>query len=145
MIYCTGLFKKKDWILVGGYDENLKEGLEDWEFWIHILKTGGTVVKLKDCFFYYRLKDSSMIVDSVINNSYGYNSRIYIFEKHVDVYRKTNFYDMYFENYRLNKKVKNPLSFLSVTDLFKLFFCALFDMIIHFIKRLYKGIKRRLC
>lgn len=125
MIYCTGLFRKEDWERVGGYDKNLKSGLEDWEFWIHILKKGGEVVKIKDCFFYYRLKENSMIIDSVINNSYGYNSRLYIFEKHIDVYRKTNFYDMYFENYKLKKAIANPLSSFTVKNLFFLLIKAI--------------------
>lgn len=120
MIYCTGLYRKEDWGKVGGYDENLREGLEDWEFWIHILKNGGEVVKINNCYFYYRLKDNSMITELVSKNHYGYNSRVYIFEKHIELYRKTNFYDMYFENYKLKKTIENPLSYLSFDDLFLL-------------------------
>lgn len=137
MIYCTGLFRKEDWKYVGGYDENLKSGLEDWEFWIHILKKGGEVVKIVDCFFYYRLKENSMIIDSVINNSYGYNSRLYVFEKHIDVYRKTNFYDMYFENYRLKKTIANPLSTFTVKKLFLLLIKAIIKELLLLKKRMF--------
>ena len=122
MIYCTSLFRKEDWERVGGYDENLRAGLEDWEFWIHILKQGGEVVKINNCCFYYRLKDNSMVTEYVLNNHYGYNSRVYIFEKHIELYRKTNFYDMYFENYKLKMTIKNPLSYLYFDDLFLLIF-----------------------
>lgn len=142
MIYCSGVFRKEDWKRVGGYDENLKEGLEDWEFWINILKNGGEVAKIKDCFFYYRLKDSSMIVNAVINNSYGYNSRLYVFEKHIEVYRKTNFYDMYFENYKLKKKIENPLSFLSINNLFYLIMKSIFEKTEIFVKKVKRKIKR---
>lgn len=142
MIFCTGLFRKEDWKRVGGYDENLKEGLEDWEFWINILKNGGEVAKIKDCFFYYRIKDSSMIVDAVIKNSYGYKSRLYIFEKHIEVYRKTNFYDMYFGNYKLKKKIKNPLLFLSISNLFSLIVKALFQKVEILIKKVKRKIKK---
>jgi glycosyltransferase involved in cell wall biosynthesis len=137
MIYCTGLFRKQDWERVGGYDENLKKGLEDWEFWIHILKNGGEVIKLNNCFFYYRLKDNSMIIDAVINNSYGYNSRLYIFEKHIDVYRKTNFYDMYFENYKLKKAIANPLLFFTVKKLFFLLIKAIIKELLFLKKRIF--------
>ena len=118
MIYCTGLYRKEDWKKVGGYDENLREGLEDWEFWIHILKNGGEVIKINNCNFYYRSKDTSMITKLILKNHYGYDSRVYIFEKHIELYRKTNFYDMYFENYKLKKTIENPLSYLSFCDLF---------------------------
>ena len=141
MIYCSGVYRIEDWKRVGGYDENLKEGLEDWEFWINILKNGGEVVRIKDCFFYYRIKDNSMIVNSVINNSYGYNSRLYIFEKHIDVYRKTNFYDMYFENYNLRKKIKNPLLFLSIKNLLVLIMKSYYQTIVFLIKKIKKRLK----
>lgn len=142
MIYCSALFRKSDWEKVGGYDENLKSGLEDWEFWINILKDGGNVVKVKNCFFYYRQKENSMIIDSVINNHYGYNSRVYIFEKHIDLYRKTNFYDMYFENYRLKKQLSNPLSFLSINNLFFLIFKGMFQKISSFKRKVINKIKK---
>ena len=120
MIYCSGLYRKADWEITGGYDENMKEGLEDWEFWIHILKNGGEVVQTDRCCFYYRLKDVSMITEQVVKNHYGYNSRVYIFEKHIELYRKTNFYDMYFENYKLKKALGNPLLHFKLNDLFSL-------------------------
>ena len=31
------LFKKEIWEKVGGYDEDMKQGWEDWEFWIRAL------------------------------------------------------------------------------------------------------------
>lgn len=141
MIYCTGLYRKKDWVRVGGYDENLKEGLEDWEFWIHILKDGGKVVKLSDCIFYYRLKESSMIRDAVINNGYGYKSRLYIFNKHIEMYRKTNFYDMYFENHKMKKNIENPLLFLSSFDLLLLLIKSLIKNMAYFFNKVYKKVK----
>lgn len=144
MIHCTGLFRKEDWVRVGGYDENLKEGLEDWEFWISILKKDGKVSKIKDCFFYYRLKENSMIMDSVIKNHYGYNSRVYIFEKHIEVYRKTNFYDMYFENYKLKKNLQDPLSFLTISNLFYLLVKSFIKNIENFVKKIKRRLKKEL-
>lgn len=140
MIYCTGLFRKEDWERVSGYDENLREGLEDWEFWINILKNGGEVRKLQNCYFYYRLKDHSMITESILKHHYGYNSRLYIFEKHIELYRKTNFYDMYFENYKLKMNIKNPLAYLSIYDLFFLLSKALCLKAVNLIKRINRKI-----
>ena len=140
MIYCTGLFRKGDWEKVGGYDENLKEGLEDWEFWIHILKNGGEAVQINNCYFYYRLKDISMITESVLKNHYGYNSRLYIFEKHIELYRKTNFYDMYFENYKLKKAINNPLTYLSINDLFFLLLKAIYLKEVNLMNRIIRKI-----
>ena len=46
VIFCSGFFKKSDWAEVKGYDDKMKNGLEDWDFWIEILKNGGKVYKL---------------------------------------------------------------------------------------------------
>ncbi|MDL2143352.1 glycosyltransferase family A protein [Flavobacterium tructae] len=59
IIFCSALFRKKEWELVGGYDVNMDKGLEDWEFWIAILKNGGKVYCLQGVGFYYRIKEKS--------------------------------------------------------------------------------------
>lgn len=84
LIYCSAFFKKEDWEGVGGYDENLIQGLEDWEFWIAILKKGGNVIKLKETCFYYRIKETSMITSLTNENK----KRIfdYISIKHADFF-----------------------------------------------------------
>lgn len=61
MIFCTAMFKKEDWIRVNGYDENMKFGWEDWEFWISILKNGGEVKRLPLVGFFYRIRPTSML------------------------------------------------------------------------------------
>lgn len=59
MIFCSAIYKKTDWEKVGGYDINMITGLEDWEFWIALLKDNAKVVKLDIFGFYYRIKLNS--------------------------------------------------------------------------------------
>lgn len=59
MIFCSAIYRKKDWELAGGYDVNMIYGIEDWEFWIAILKDGGKVFCLETVEFYYRIKEVS--------------------------------------------------------------------------------------
>lgn len=61
MIFCSALFRKKDWESIGGFDVNMIHGWEDWEFWISMLKNGGLVKKIESVQFYYRVKDVSML------------------------------------------------------------------------------------
>lgn len=61
LIFCSAFFRKKDWELAHGYDEKMFYGWEDWEFWIAILKNGGTVKCIDEIGFYYRTKPSSML------------------------------------------------------------------------------------
>ena len=41
VIFCSALYRKEDWERVGGYDQKMSSGIEDWEFWIALLKDGG--------------------------------------------------------------------------------------------------------
>lgn len=59
MIFCSAIYRKKDWEAAGGYDERMTWGWEDWEFWISLLKNGGKVVKLPITGFYYRVRKNS--------------------------------------------------------------------------------------
>lgn len=61
MIFCSAIFKKKDIMEIGGYDENMTYGWEDWDLWISLLKNGGKVKCLNFIGFYYRVKQNSMI------------------------------------------------------------------------------------
>ncbi|HAT2491749.1 TPA: glycosyltransferase family 2 protein [Aeromonas hydrophila] len=59
-IYCSAMFYRDDWLVVGGYDEELKKGWEDWDFWVAILSLGGCAVKARMPLFGYRIRKNSM-------------------------------------------------------------------------------------
>lgn len=58
-IVITSLFRRVDFDKVGGFNENMKDGFEDWDFWISVLKNGGNVTCAKQAVFYYRLQNKS--------------------------------------------------------------------------------------
>lgn len=60
MIHQLSWFRRDDWETLGGYDERLREGREDHEFWIRIVSTGRTVVKLDELYSIYRIRATSM-------------------------------------------------------------------------------------
>ena len=60
-IFCSAIYRKQDWMRVGGYDEQLKSGWEDWAFWIKLLNKDSIVHKIPKILFYYRTKQSSML------------------------------------------------------------------------------------
>ena len=55
MIHQLSWFRRADWEALGGYDEKLRDGREDHEFWIRIVSTGRTVVKLDELYSIYRI------------------------------------------------------------------------------------------
>lgn len=81
-IFCSAVFKKSEWQRVGGYDSNMIYGLEDWEFWIAILKQGGNVKCIDYIGFYYRIAAGSMAKS--INQKERFFSEKYVANKHID-------------------------------------------------------------
>ena len=59
-IRSSALFKKTDWEKVGGYNSNMKYGMEEWDFWLSIVELGKKAHKLKGVYFFYRIKKQSM-------------------------------------------------------------------------------------
>ena len=54
------LFRKDGWIECGGYDETMRDGFEDWEFWLRLTDIGLKVATIKEPLFFYRIKEDSM-------------------------------------------------------------------------------------
>tara|TARA_Y100001970_G_C14246593_1_gene868702 strand:- start:982 stop:1851 length:870 start_codon:yes stop_codon:yes gene_type:complete len=82
--YCI-LISKKDWIEVGGYDENMKLGYEDWEFNIRLGINGFNGIRLKLPLFHYLTNNKGML----ISKSSKYHAKIwkYISNKHKGFYK----------------------------------------------------------
>ena len=55
-IHCAGLFRRSSCINIGGYDEELTQGYEDWEFYIRLLSQAGKAVECKEITLFYRRK-----------------------------------------------------------------------------------------
>lgn len=87
----SSMFKKKDWIKVGGYEEKLPIlGIEDWEFYINLLKNRGFAYVIQSPLFNYQLRANSST--SKIRDL-KYDKFKYIIEKHRDLYLE-NFNDL---------------------------------------------------
>lgn len=80
----TSLYHKKYWKEVGGYDENMKHGFEDWEFWIAITKKGREYKIIEEFLFYYRKSKKSMLIDTLTNHIES--NMEYVFKKHSEIY-----------------------------------------------------------
>ncbi|CCO22641.1 glycosyltransferase [Maridesulfovibrio hydrothermalis] len=61
---CTTLFRKDMWKEIGGYDESMIHGYEDWELWIRATKNGWVGLQIDEPLFFYRRKADSMITNS---------------------------------------------------------------------------------
>jgi len=91
------MFRKQDWKDVGGYDEKMKIGLEDWEFYIRLHQNGGRTYIIQEILFLYREKKNSR---SHIANLHKYELLSYIYKKHQLLFM--NHFDLFVDSL-LNK------------------------------------------
>ncbi|MCB4808729.1 glycosyltransferase family 2 protein [Tamlana sp. 62-3] len=112
ILIATSLYRKQCWEAVGGYDETMKKGFEDWEFWIAITKTGWEFKIVEEFLFYYRKQKQSMLIDTLQNHRLA--NMEYVYNKHkeiyVDKYETTLKYLFYLINKHSTSEQKIKLS-----------------------------------
>jgi GT2 family glycosyltransferase/glycosyltransferase involved in cell wall biosynthesis len=59
VIFVSAMFRRSDWELVGGFDEQLQFGIEDYDFWVKLVHRGREVVQLDEYLFNYRVSEQS--------------------------------------------------------------------------------------
>ncbi len=59
IIFVTAMFRKRDWEAVGGFNLNMQDGMEDYDFWLSLLDHDRMVVQLPAVLFHYRIKPVS--------------------------------------------------------------------------------------
>ncbi|MBI9086569.1 MAG: tetratricopeptide repeat protein [Desulfobacterales bacterium] len=58
------LVRRSVWEAVGGYDPCMRQGYEDWDFWVGCIEKGWTGVHIADPLFFYRKHGDSMLTDA---------------------------------------------------------------------------------
>lgn len=109
IIFCSALFRRKDYDQTNGYNEQMVEGFEDWDFWLDLLKDGGEVVKLPEIYFFYRIKKDSR--NHTLDTEKQKRLREKIYQNHKELYSKIlENADFVFEFYDLQNKYKTLIS-----------------------------------
>jgi glycosyltransferase involved in cell wall biosynthesis len=88
LIFVSALFRKVDFQSIGGYDELMTSGWEDWEFWINLLKDGGDVHQIDKTYFFYRIKHESRNKSIYHNQQEQINLKRYLFVKHSEYFNR---------------------------------------------------------
>jgi len=111
----TSLFRKDCWEKAGCYDEKMKLGYEDWEFYIRVCQKGWNVHIIEEVLFFYRQHPISMRTAAL--KSHDSEIKKYMFCKHKELY-KDNYEDLitnFLVIFELQKKdvvnAKNKIDF----------------------------------
>lgn len=83
-LVATSLFRKMCWEQVGGYDEIMKKGFEDWDFWLSCTKQGWTYKIIPEFLFYYRKAKKSMLTNTI--QHHAEEVKQFLFIKHKELY-----------------------------------------------------------
>lgn len=106
VVPATILMRKTVWEKVGGYDESLRDGYEDWEFVIRMAKYGFIGKHIKEPLFLYRKHNFSML-------SYSKKKHWLLFEKirtrHTDIYRFFYIQFIWFCFIEIKRRIKMKL------------------------------------
>jgi glycosyltransferase involved in cell wall biosynthesis len=86
MIFCSAIYKRKDYKNTGGYNENMLHGLEDWDFWLSLIDETDIVYCLPELYFHYRIRHQSMLRS--LTDESGLAFRKYIYSNHLEKYQK---------------------------------------------------------
>lgn len=86
MIFCSGFFRKSDWQEVNGYNPNMVDGWEDYDFWLSIIELGREVYQIPKILFFYRRKLISRT--ETIDSQKLLELHTYVFRNHAQLYEK---------------------------------------------------------
>lgn len=121
IIDTCAFYKRSDFIRIGGYDVQMVHGLEDWEFWIHLLRDGGKVKHLPGIYFNYRVLEKSRTTG--LDPEKFEKMVRYIECKHTGFFHDNigTFHQLAVENLDLKSKVNGKLYrfYMSVFNLIK--------------------------
>jgi glycosyltransferase involved in cell wall biosynthesis len=81
----SAMFRKKDWKISGGYDETLRQGFEDWEFYIRLLQKEGIAQVIEEPLYNYRKRNNTTTQRA---NIVKYELLYYLFLKNRELYEK---------------------------------------------------------
>jgi glycosyltransferase involved in cell wall biosynthesis len=89
------LVRKSAWQKVGGYDESMRDGYEDWEFHLRLISAGYRGIEIPKPLFIYNIGTQGMLM--------SHSSRMHaelwrsIRNKHSELYRVSNIIRLFFK------------------------------------------------
>lgn len=58
MIVCSAMYRRIHYDKVGGYNPAMRDGYEDWDFWLSLLDANSIVYRIEEVMYHYRVHES---------------------------------------------------------------------------------------
>lgn len=124
IVFVTAVFRKEDWEKVGGFCENFKYGMEDYDFWLSILSLGKKIVQLPEVLFFYRIKDISRTtkfngsIENIIETyDLLYRRHKKFYYENMDLYCQSLRHELIGRD-RYARKLEKAIGFMAILDRF---------------------------
>jgi hypothetical protein len=85
-IFCSALFRKSDFLKVGGYKPYMVYGLEDYELWMSFIELGLKPYRIDRILFNYRRKHQMSRTDKLVSSSKLRDMKKEIITHHLQLY-----------------------------------------------------------
>jgi GT2 family glycosyltransferase len=95
IVFCSAIIRRDIFDKVGGYDEQLIYGKEDWDFWISVYTAGGKFHRINKILFFYRIKKISRNEDFKKNHENNFFTNSVILKKHHNFFTEAMIQRMY--------------------------------------------------
>lgn len=100
-IFCYAVYRREDYDKTPGYNPNMTNGLEDWDFYLSLLEPNDNVHCIKDALYHYRKSEDTR---SVSLSDHRKKMLVQIFHNHPNIYAKYAEEILYYHNQLLNAK-----------------------------------------
>lgn len=104
-IFVSALFRKSDFIKVGGFKQYMDKGLEDWDLWLSLLELGLKPYRINETLFFYRQISENTRTISANENSY--DLFLNIIKNHTGLYLNNTDIAKRLLSYNPNKLLKH--------------------------------------
>ncbi|NJP08450.1 MAG: glycosyltransferase family 2 protein [Leptolyngbyaceae cyanobacterium RU_5_1] len=84
MIFNSSFYRKVDWEKVGGYNENMVWGWEDYDFWLSIIELGRDVIRIPEVLYFHRELPNSR--SQQMTHDKWVQSYVQLFKNHPQLY-----------------------------------------------------------
>jgi glycosyltransferase involved in cell wall biosynthesis len=89
-IFASAFYRKEMWREIGGYNQNMAYGFEDYDFWLSFVQRDAKVYMIEDALFNYRIKATSMATnlrDNHLTDAHVqlFNNHKSLFEQNIDI------------------------------------------------------------